>query len=940
MERCGQRLNHSGLKQLTGLLYDGLMPTPILATKLYLPPARPKSVPRPRLIERMNEGLHHKLTLISAPAGFGKSTLASEWVSVCGRPAGWLLLDEGENDPTRFLAYLVAALKTVTDKTGPATFGAEVLGLLESPQPGPLESIVTALLNEIAAIPENFILVLDDYHVIDTEPANRGLAFLLEHLPPQMHLVITTREDPNLPLARLRVRNQLTELRAADLRFTPTEAATFLNQVMGLSLTEANVSALEVRTEGWIAGLQLAALSMQGRTDTAGFIQSFTGSHRFVMDYLVEEVLQQQPESIQRFLLHTSILDRLCGPLCDAVLNGDADSPAAQSGQEVLAYIEHANLFLVPLDNERRWYRYHHLFADLLRQRLHQRVALSQEDEAGVALLHIRASRWYEENGSTSDAVRHALAAEDFERVARLAELAWPAMDGQFQSAAWMKWVQALPADLVRARPVLCVAYAWAFLNGGEMEAGAVWLRDAERWMDVSLPASESEDRPMVVVDGEQFQTLPASIATAWSYIAQSRGDIPGSVAYAQRALDLLPEDDYLRRGPAAGLLGLAQWTMGGLEDAYRTIAHTMATFEMVGSVVFALSGTFGMGDIRVAQGRLREAIGVYARAKELADRQGEPAPPGTADIHLGLSEIYREQGSLDAARQQMARSEELGEKAALSDWPYRLHRAQAQAAVDEGDLDGALALLDEAARLYYPTPVPDLRPIGALKAQVWLAQGRLADAAAWAVERGLSVNDELSFLHEFEYIILARILVAQNQNDPAVALLERLLQAAKSGERTGSVIEILVSLALAHQSQDDIPAALAALARALDLAEQEGYVRVFTGEGKPMQMLLAEAAAASIAPVYVGRLRAAFGEPEVSAPVNQPVNQPLVEPLSDRELDVLQRLGGEMSGPEIAETLMISLNTLRTHTKNIYSKLGVNSRRAAVSQAQELGLL
>lgn len=921
------------------LLYDVPMPTPILATKLYLPPARPKSVPRPRLIQRMNEGLYHKLTLISAPAGFGKSTLASEWVTACGRPVGWLLLDEGENDPVRFLAYLVAALKTITDKTGPATFGTEVLGLLNSPQPAPIESVVTALLNEIAAIPESFLLVLDDYHVIDGEAANRGLAFLLEHLPPQMHLVITTREDPNLPLARLRVRNQLTELRAADLRFTPAEATAFLNQVMGLSLSAEDVSALEVRTEGWIAGLQLAALSMQGRTDRAGFIHSFTGSHRFVMDYLVEEVLQQQPENIQTFLLHTSILDRLCGPLCDAVMGVPPGKRA--SGQETLEGIEQANLFLIPLDNQRQWYRYHHLFGDLLRQRLTQKAALLAENAGvDVATLHIRASRWHEEHGSTGDAVRHALAADDLARVAHLAELAWPAMDGQFQSAAWMAWVQALPAEMVRARPVLCVAYAWAFLNGGEMEAGAVWLREAERWLGTAPSATEGVDPPMVVVDEAQFQTLPASIATAWAYIVQARGDIPGSVTHAQRALDLLPTDDYLRRGPAAGLLGLAQWASGDLEDAYRTLAHAMASFESVGSVAFALSGTYGMADIRVTQGRLREAIRIYARAKELADRQGEPAPPGTADIHLGLSEIYREQGNPDAARQQMARSEELGEKAALGDWPFRLRRAQAQVKVDEGDLDGALALLDEAARLYYPTPVPDVRPIGALKARVWLAQGRLAEAAGWARGRDLSVDDELTYLNEFEHIVLAQILAAQNQSGPAVALLEHLLQAAASGERTGSAIEILVSLALAYQDQDDIPAALAALARALNLAEPEGYMRVFVGQGDPMRMLLDEAAAAGIAPVYVGRLLAAFGEPEVNGSVHQPLNQPLVEPLSDRELDVLQRLGSELSGPEIAETLMISLNTLRTHTKNIYSKLGVNSRRAAVSRAQELGLL
>ena len=922
------------------------MPTPILATKLYPPPARPRFVARPRLMERMNEGMHHKLTLISAPAGFGKSTLAGEWIAACGRRAGWLLLDEGDNDPTRFLSYLVAALQTITKEIGPATFGAEALRLLESPQPTPTEAVLTALLNEIAAIPDSFILVLDDYHVIHAQETNRALAFLLEHLPPQMHLVITTREDPNLPLARLRVRNQLTELRAADLRFTPAEASAFLNRVMGLDLSEEDVSALETRTEGWIAGLQLAALSMQGRADAANFIHSFTGSHRFVMDYLVEEVLHRQPDSLQTFLLHTSILDRLCGPLCDAVMG--LSPGAAPSGQETLERLEQANLFLIPLDNQRHWYRFHHLFADLLRQRLTQHSARPKADpEVDVAGLHSLASRWFEENGETASAIHHALAAGDFERVAGLAELAWPAMDGQFQSAAWREWVKPLPDDLVRARPVLSVAYAWAHLNAGEMEAGEARLREAERRLDASRPSAEEADPPTVVVDKAQFQTLPASIATAKAYIAQAFGDVPGSVVHAQRALELLPADDYLRRGPAAGLLGLAQWATGELEDAYRSLAEAMQSFESVGSVAFALSVTYGLTDIRVAQGRLREAISVYAQAQELAEQQGEPALPGTADIHLGLSEIYREQGKLEAARQQMARSEALGEKAGLADWPYRLRRTQAQAKVDEGDLDGALALLDQAARLYYPTPVPDVRPIAALKARVWIAQGRLADALDWTRGQALAVDNELSFLKEFQHLTLAHLLIAQGRGnrtasavDGAIALLERLLQAAERGGRTGSVIEILVALALARQIRNDVPGALAALARALELAEPEGYVRVFASQGDPMRRLLDEAAQAGISPNYVRRLRAAFDEPDAKTDPHPPLHQPLIEPLSDRELDVLQRLGSELSGPEIAEALMISLNTLRTHTKNIYSKLGVNSRRGAVNRAQELGLL
>src|SRR5919112_3372583 len=389
------------------------MSTPILATKLYVPPPRPSAVPRRRLAECLDEGLRRKLTLISAPDGFGKTTLLGGWVAGLARPAAWLSLDEGDNDPSRFLAYLVAALQTIA-----ADLGEGVLGALQSPQPPPTESILTALLNEITIIPDDFVLVLDDYHVIDARAVDDALAFLLEHLPPRMRLVISSREDPHLHVARLRAQGQLIELRAADLRFTPAEAAEFLKGVMGLSLSAEDIAALETRTEGWIAGLQLAAISMQGHRDATNFIKSFTGSHRFVMDYLVEEVLQQQSERIQAFLLRTSILDHLCGPLCDAVLL----DPSA-SAQETLEYIEHANLFLVPLDNERGWYRYHHLFAELLRQRLHQKADWFTGDEVrAVAELHARASTWYEDHGLEVDAFRHAAAAHDLERAERLIE--------------------------------------------------------------------------------------------------------------------------------------------------------------------------------------------------------------------------------------------------------------------------------------------------------------------------------------------------------------------------------------------------------------------------------------------------------------------------------------------------------------------------------------
>src|SRR6266700_5114176 len=407
------------------------MPTSILATKLYLPRLRPNVVSRPRLLERLNEGLHRKLTLISAPAGFGKTTLVSEWIEGIGRPTAWLSLDEGENDPTRFLAYLVAALQTIA-----ATIGKGVLGVLQSPQPPPPEAILTALLNEITTLPDNFVLVLDDYHVIDAKPVDIALTYLVEHLPPQMHLVIATREDPQLPLARLRAQGQLIELRAADLRFTPSEAAEFLNQVMGLNLSAQDIAALEDRTEGWIVGLQLAALSMQGHQDVPGFIRAFAGDHRYIVDYLVAEVLQRQPESVRSFLLQTSILDRLHGPLCDAVTG-------QEEGNARLEALERGNFFVVPLDDQRHWYRYHHLFAEVLSAHL----MAEQPDQ--ISTLHRRASEWYEQHGSAADAIRHALAAFDFERAAHLIEPAVPAMRRIRQEATVLGWLKVLPDELV-----------------------------------------------------------------------------------------------------------------------------------------------------------------------------------------------------------------------------------------------------------------------------------------------------------------------------------------------------------------------------------------------------------------------------------------------------------------------------------------------------------
>ena len=772
----------------------------ILATKLYIPSARPEIVHRPRLIERLNVGLHRKMTLISAPAGFGKTSVLSEWIPNSPRCVTWLSLDKEDNDSTRFWTYFISSLQGLR-----SDLGNDALSLLQSLQAPSITLILSNLINDIAAFPDIFAVVLDDYHMIESKPIDQALTFLLEHLPPNMHLVIATRADPNLPVSRLRAQDQLTELRITDLRFTPSEAAEFLNQVMGLSLSPEDITLLENRTEGWIAGLQLAAISMRGQKDHTKFIQSFTGSHHFIMDYLVEEILHQNSEHIQNFLLRTSIFNRLCGPLCDAVLLN-----SSISGQETLEYLEQANLFIVPLDNERRWYRYHQLFAEVLQ------AHLMKKQPNHVPTLHQRASAWYEHDGSASDAIYHALAAKDFERAAGLLEMAWPEVDQTFQSTSWLRWAKALPDDLVRARPVLSVDYAWAFLNGGELDAAKSRLRDAEQWLEMTAEPSEQEDSlldrtcperscGMVVVDQDQFRSLPASISTARAYTALALGDVPNAVIFARQALDLLPEDDYLRRGPAAALLGLAYWASGDLEEAYLSLADAMDGFRMSGNIIFAISGTYGLADIRIAQGRLREAISIYERTLQLAMAQGEPAIPGTADLYLGLSKLYRERGDVEAAGQNLTKSVALGERTALADWPYRLRIAQARIKQSQGDLDGAIALLDEAQRLYFSSPVPETRPITAMKTQVWVAQGRLTESLAWAQERNLSADGDLSYLREFELITLARILIAQYKNDredtslhKAIRLIERLLKAAQEEQRAGSVIEIRMLQALA----------------------------------------------------------------------------------------------------------------------------------------------
>jgi len=889
----------------------------VLVTKLHVPPPLPKAVLRLRLIERLNEGLHRKLILICAPAGFGKTTVVSEWVAGCGRPVAWLSLDEGDNDPARFLTYLVAALQTIA-----APVGAGTLATLHSPQPPAVASILTTLLNEITAIPHDFILVLDDYHTLNSEPIDHALTFLLEHLPPQMHLVIATREDPSLPLARLRARGQLTELRAADLQFTPAEAADFLNRVMGLTLSDGDVAALETRTEGWIAGLQLAALSMQGHQDTAGFIKSFTASHRFVLDYLVEEVLQQQPARIQTFLLRTSILNRMCGPLCDALLPG----PSA-SGQATLDHLEHANLFIVPLDSERRWYRYHHLFGDLLRRRLGQPPELAET--------HLRASQWYEANNDLAEAFHHALAASDFERTARLAEAAWPDMERSFQTATWLGWVKKLPDVVVASRPGLCVLLGRAMTDLGDVNESETWLRNAER----ALARAPVEDAS---------RTLPATIALIRGDNAQIVGDLIGTVRYTELALQLAREDDLFLRAHAAITLGFTRWATGDLEAALHALHVWMDDMQRMGNREFVIASAFAAADMLVILGRLGEAEKALRGAIKRAGELGPAAETVTAHHHLGLALLAHERGDDDAAAHYLETAAVLGQRTTLIDWPYRWNLAQARLKESAGAWDAALDLLDEAGRVYVKNPIPILRPVEALKTRIYLKQGRLDKAASWARARGLSVLDEVTYEGEYESLTLARARLSQGELTGVNELLERLLAAAETQKRMGSVVEILLTQGLVHQAQNDLSRALAVLERALALAEPEGYLRVFVDEGQAMRRLLLqfrsanENQAAHPLRVYVDNVVAAFPPPATITAKSVPTNQGtgLMEPLTNRELEILRLIAAGQSNAEIGRRLYLALSTVKGHNLRIFGKLQAQNRTEAVARARELGLL
>jgi LuxR family transcriptional regulator, maltose regulon positive regulatory protein len=906
----------------------------LLATKLHVPRPRPGFLPRPRLLERLAKTTTAELVLVCTPAGFGKTSLLADWARRSQEPVAWLSLDEADNDPTRFWRYVAAAL----DGAGTG-LGERLAPLLGGPQPVAPEVVVTALVNTLAAHPDQVALVLDDYHLIDAPPVHQSLALLLERPPPQLRLVVASRADPPLPLARLRARGQLVELREGDLRFTLQETAALLGEATGLQLPAASLAALEARTEGWAAGLQLAGLSLRGQADPAGFVATFSGSHRYILDYLTEEVLARQPEPLVGFLLETSVLDRLSGDLCDAV-TGRSDS------QALLEQVERANLFLVPLDEVRGWWRYHQLFADLLRARLQQ-----QQPER-LAGLHRAAAGWLERHELVDEAIRHVLAAGDATWAARLVEQHAEAHLMRNELATVDRWLAGLPAELTRIRPQLGVTRAVRALIGGRVDEAEPLLAEVERAH--AARAGRPRDTPAGAPSGHA--NIPAMLGLLRAEVARQRGDSDRTIALAQQAQAHIGHHDRFLRYLADWTVATTRFMQGQVAQAEPALAAIAADRWAGGDPYSALRAWYTLAQAQRAQGRLGAALHTCQQALVAACQPDQSPPPVAGLAHVGVAEVLRERNQLDAALDHATQGVRLCRQLGYAQWLTTSLTTLAWTRQARGDQAGALQAIQEAEGIL-PSgeAVVDLFfPVAVQRARLLLAHGEVAATGRWVAQRGLAADDEPSYAREREYLVLARLLLAQQLPDRGLRLLERLHDLAAGQGRVGSRIEVRVLQALALAGHGDEAAALAALAEALTLAGPEGHVRVFADEGAPMAALLGkllspgrlpDALAHNVPPDYLHRLTDALEPDRVSAapPARRgaaTVAPGLIEPLSERELEVLELLAAGRSNRQIADELVVALDTVKKHVSHILDKLGAANRTQAVTRARELALI
>ena len=867
----------------------------------------------------MDEGFRRKLTLISAPAGFGKTTLLIDWVHKYKKPVAWFSVDRGDNDPLHFLTYVILGLQSLEDGTGKAA-----LTMLQSPQPPPMESILITLINDVIRIPTDLALILDDYHLVDTKPIHKLMAFLLENLPEQMHMIIATRSDPPLPqLARLRSQNQLTELRAADLSFSTDETADLFYRSLNLKLSAQNIHLLETRTEGWVASLQLAALSLQGRKDPSAFIKGFKGDNRYIADYLTEEVLSRQPEQLRNFLLHTSILRRLCGSLCDAVTRQG-------NSRQVLNTLEKANLFVIPIDDERYWYRYHHLFADLLEQRLRRK----QGDL--VPELHSRASQWFAENGFKSEAVDHAFAAQDFTQAAQLieeiAEIEWD----HARESRLFGWFKKLPEKIIETNLKLCIFYARELYKSGYLDDAEKRLQDADQMLESTSTS------------GSAKKGLQGRIAVIRAYISSQTGDVPRIIHFSNQALKSLPQGDLIWRSVAATTLGFAYgWRgAGDLVKAQRAFTEAMKISKAAGNIFYSIFAGVCLVAVMQLRCQFKEAKKICQQSLSLANENGLSETEIAGSLYASLGMTFCEWNNLNEGIRLINKGIELNKQGRdplmLASCRINLFRALTY----RMDYVGAFSVIEKLNESMHEFRLPPwiTNVIAANNVYSWLANGNLNAAIQWAKEKGLSVDNKLTNLREPEHIALVFILIAQGQLDDADRLLQRLIKNAKAGDRVYVVIEMRLMRALIFKAQKNTSAALGELNLSLSLAEPGGLIMIFVSKGKPVAELLEEFVAvhkrdhddtkAGFSLSYVKKILSVFKA------VTPPKIQGLMDPMSDRELEVLHLIAAGLSNREIAEKLFISLNTVKTHTKNINSKLDVNSRIKAVARAKAIGLL
>lgn len=940
------------------------MAAPLLATKLFLPSPTPDLVSRPLLDQRLEAGLGRRLTLISAPAGFGKTTLVSGWLRRAlaatggdhgvadGLKAAWLSLEESDDTPAGFWTYLISAVQTAAPQAGEAARAA-----FQSPQPPRIESVLVSLINDLAGLPHPLALVLDDFHAIASAEIHSGVDFLLEHLPQQVHLVIITREDPPIALSRLRARDQMVEIRAADLQFSAEETDTFLNRLLGLGLSGGEIRALAARTEGWVTGLRLASLALRhpaepgaqaepgapagpgapvgpGAQDRQAFIDAFTASHRFLTDYLVDEVLSRLDAPLRLFLYRTSILHRFSAGLCDAVLDGEASALDAALGgsQQVLHRLEAANLFLVPLDNERTWYRYHHLFAQFLRLRL-------AEAEPGLAPeLYRRAADWHAGHGLPREALAYALEGKDYERAADLIEQIAPRVLSQEGAAAVLQWMDALPEALRLRRPWLCLHYAWALTFSGSMSEAEQSLDVVAALLARGAGASPAEER-----------ALRGYLAAHRTYLLFFHGEHARSVDYGREAMANLPAEDEVMRARTAAFLGNGLRYGGDLAGAQEAYDIAAAASQKTGNIYTAALTYCSMAEMYCEQGHLRRSIATYRLALEFARQHaGRPDIPFTGLAYSRTGRILREWNDLPAAREHMDQGIQLCREWRQADTLVIGLMERSFLLADLGAYGAARRDLQEAREIVTELFSPwGIEMTDALIARLDLAQGDLPAAARWEQAYGFSPQDEVAYEHGDAFLALARLRIAQGAWADALAVLDKLYRLYAGPGRWGTVLVVLAWQARALAGLGDIPRALEALRQAMAIGEPEGYTHSFVEAGPAIAELLRRLPpapyrdhllAAFEAPVAVGAAGAAGAAP---AAVATPAAAPgLPEPLSEREMAVLRLLAAGRSNAEIGAELYLSVNTIRWYASQIYQKLGAGGRGAAVAKARALGIL